>query len=215
MAVANKLREDLQAQTILMAKSEQQRQALDAHNKEQSKQIGHLKDGAGRLEMRIRALETEKGGICVEKGGLQEQLAKIDEDFRALQKQLTETRQALAAAERREVDLQKHNEALQTQHEIVVQEAASNASAGRKLLQACKGFIPERSGVGIVLSGNLNSRHLQSKDFLVKELVVGGSAAARGQIELGDVLVTVDGVKVQVRVCTRPSLCSFLIDLYL
>ena len=203
MADAKRLREDLQAQAIQMAKSEQQRQALDAHNKEQTKQIANLKDSAGRLERRIRALETEKGGIFMEKGGLAEQLAKLDGDFHVLQEQLSETSQALEASKRREIDLRAHAEALQAKHETVVQEAAKNNSAGRMLLQACKGFVPERSGVGMILIGGLTSHHVPSRDFWVKELVVGGSAAARGQIELGDVLATVDGVKVQVRVDTR------------
>jgi hypothetical protein len=57
------------------------------------------------------------------------------------------------------------------------------------------------------LIGGLTSHHIPSRDFWVKELVVGGSAAARGQIELGDVLATVDGVKVQVRVDTRAGAC--------
>ena len=64
--------------------------------------------------------------------------------------------------------------------------------------------MAQRKGVGMIVrtigdgpSGSLTSRNLHCKDFFVKQLMVGGSAANAAAIWLGDVLVAVDGTKVQ------------------
>lgn len=96
------------------------------------------------------------------------------------------------------------SECEQARHEVVVQEASDNATAGRLLLDACKDHVSQRKGVGMVVrtlgdgpGGNITSRNVQSKDFFVKQLVAGGSAAKCGQIQHNDVLVAVEGTKVQ------------------
>lgn len=85
-----------------------------------------------------------------------------------------------------------------------MQEASDNASAGQQLLNACHAHVTERKGVGMVIrtigdgpTGHLTSRNLHSKDFFVKQLLPGSSAANCTQIQEGDVLVAVDGTKVQ------------------
>jgi predicted nucleic acid-binding Zn-ribbon protein len=63
--------------------------------------------------MRIRVLEAEKGGISVEKGGLAEQLARLDADFRALQQQLEDKRNELQKSIEREAQLKSLLDSLQ------------------------------------------------------------------------------------------------------
>ena len=239
-AEIGQLQEDLRAITQNLRKAEHDRAVAVAHGEDCIKQIHELKSTVGRLEMRIRALEAEKGGIVLEKGGLAEQLATLDNDFRELQQQLADMRCLLRESTERETylktlldDLQVlswlllfyhlpvivccpplvtvalvfHNEQRLTEqekHEFAVQEAADSASAGRKRLDSCKGYVTERKGVGMVLRtvcegpmGNLTVRNLQSKDFYVKQLIAGSSSANSTGIEVGDFLVAVDNTRVQ------------------
>lgn len=92
----------------------------------------------------------------------------------------------------------------QVKHESVVQEAADSKSAGRKLLDACSGHVAERKGVGMVVRtvgdgpmGSFFVHNLQSKEFFVKQLIAGSSAANATGIDVGDFLVAVDNVRVQ------------------
>jgi chromosome segregation ATPase len=78
-----------------------------------TRQVHELKGTVARLEMRIRALESEKGGMALEKGGLADQLAKLDADFRALEGQLSDTRNACLESKERESQLQALLKALQ------------------------------------------------------------------------------------------------------
>ena len=99
------MQEELRAATQKLRKSEHDRKAAVAHSEDCTKQIHELKSTVGRLEMRIRALEAEKGGIALEKGGLTDQLAKQLDDFRELQQQLADTRGLLKESTEREAHL--------------------------------------------------------------------------------------------------------------
>jgi chromosome segregation ATPase len=88
-----------------LRKAEHDRAVAVAHGEDCIKQIHELKSTVGRLEMRIRALEAEKGGIVLEKGGLAEQLATLDNDFRELQQRLADTRCLLSESNQRETYL--------------------------------------------------------------------------------------------------------------
>jgi C-terminal processing protease CtpA/Prc len=93
----------------------------------------------------------------------------------------------------------------QDKHDRSVQEAAENASAGKLLLDACKGYVAEHRGVGMVVIAILRQANITSlfglhgveTDIVINELLPGGPAANCGQIQIGDILIAVDGKKVQ------------------
>jgi len=108
-----RLQDELRALNQKLLKSEGNRTGSDARAEDLTKQVHELKGTVARLEMRIRALESEKGGMALEKGGLADQLAKLDADFRALEGQLSDTRNACLESKERESQLQALLKALQ------------------------------------------------------------------------------------------------------
>ena len=112
-ALLTQQQEELLAETRKLRKASDQLSAAGAHSADQLKQIQEHKSTENRLEMRIRVLEAEKGGISVEKGGLAEQLAKLDADFRALQQQLEDKRNELQRSTEHEAQLKALLDSLQ------------------------------------------------------------------------------------------------------
>ena len=160
--------------------------------------ITELKSKALVYESRLEALGNETNGNA--------------DKLTQLRIHLLDSQQQLENAEAKEAlfksDFEKHNadmkaayQALQVQYEKALQEASDHATAGCGLLDAISGHIAQRKGVGMMLrtvteGGNLSARRTKSQDFSVKQLVAGGSAANAASIQLGDVLVAVDGTRV-------------------
>lgn len=187
-----------QTQTVL-GKVENEHSTCESGRNSLERIIAELKGKIINYESRLEALGNEKSGNA-------EKLARMVADLRDLQEQF-EMAQATekylkSDFEKREREMKSAYETLQALYEKALQEASDNASAGRGLLDAAWGHLVERKGVGMVVRtvadgvGNLSSRTARSQDFLVKQLVPGGSANLCGQIEVNDIVVAVDGTRI-------------------
>jgi len=157
------------------------------------------------LQSKVLVYESRLEALGNETNGNADKLTQLRIHLLDLQQQLenAEAREALFKSdfEKHNADMKAAYQALQVQFEKALQEASDHATAGRGLLDAISGHIAQRKGVGMMLrtvteGGNLSARRTKSQDFFVKQLVAGSSATNAASIQLGDVLVAVDGTRV-------------------
>ena len=160
-----------------------------------------IQDLHGKVEFyqgKLEALGSEKLGNA-------QKLLRTEEELRALQKKLQKSQEIEKYLkddlETQRKEMKEATEELQALYAKASREASENEAAGRGLLEAVAGHVSEKMGVGMVVrtvaqgAGNLSARTAKTTDFSVKQLVPGGSASQSGQIEVNDIVVAVNNVK--------------------
>jgi len=167
-----------------------------------------LKRMIAELEGKILNYESRLETLGNEKSGNAEKLVRMAADIREMQQKLENAQNKESAAksdmEAREKESKAAYDALQALYEKALKEAAENAAAGQALLSAASGYIAVRKGIGMVVRsvaeghgfGFLSARSAKSQDWLVKQLIPGGTASMCGQIDVDDAVVAVDGQRI-------------------
>lgn len=190
---------DLMETQSLLAHVEAEHSMCESKSNSSERIINDLHGKIEYCQGRLEALGSEKIGNT-------QKLAQMEVELKATQQKLQKSeeiekymKQEVEACRR---EMKEAMDNLQILYEKAAREASENEAAGRGLLDSIAGHVSEKAGVGMVVRtvaegpGNLSARTAKSSDFSVKQLMPGGSAEESGQVDVNDIVTSVNNVKI-------------------
>jgi len=187
---------DLKQTQDLLGKVKDEYSTCEIGRNSLERTVAELKSKIKNYESRLAELGNERSGNAERLARLAAELRESQEKFERAQAAEKDLRSGF---ETRERETKGDYDTLQARYEKVLQECSDKEAAGRGLLNSAAGYLAEKAGVGLVVrtvadGGRL--LHDRQFDFMVKQIIPGGSASKCEQIQIYDIIVAVDGNRI-------------------